>query len=336
MCTWRSPMSAASQGAFVVISEIPSVDKGTHDLQRSICFCINNNYVKHCCVTISSILNHNPYFFDFHVLSSDITDESKQLLSEVSKPSRITFHEVDIKKFKNLKLNIDHTSIETYFRYLIPIMLPEVDKILYLDVDTIIRGDISELFETDIENYYVAGALDTYIESIAHKRSINFPESDLYVNAGVLLLNLKKLRSDNICNLLFENTQKLQNKIKFQDQDIINLTLRPSIKLLDRKYNYTSHLFQQDEKYLLNNAIIVHYTGNIKPWNTKINSKPATLLYYNALSESPFKTTRLTQAVKLNNTKRLIFSRIKLNNNAREVTVLGIKFKYTKKRTIKQ
>lgn len=302
--------------------------------ERSICFCINNNYVKHCCVTISSILNHNPYFFDFHVLSSDITDESKQLLSEVSKPSKITFHEVDIKKFKKLKLNIGYISIETYFRYLIPTAIHEVDKILYLDVDTIIKGDISDLFKTDIENYYIAGALDTYIESIGYKRAINFPESDPYVNAGVLLLNLKKLRSDNICNLLFENTQKLQNKIKFQDQDIINLTLRPSIKLLDRKYNYTSHLFYQDEKYLLNNAVIVHYTGNIKPWNTKINSKPATLLYYNALSASPFKTTRLTQAVKLNNIKRLIFSRIKLNNNAREITILGIKFKYTKKRTI--
>lgn len=136
--------------------------------ERSICFCINNNYVKHCCVTISSILNHNPYFFDFHVLSSDITDESKQLLSEVSKPSKITFHEVDIKKFKKLKLNIGYISIETYFRYLIPTAIHEVDKILYLDVDTIIKGDISDLFKTDIEIIisleqltHISKALDT-------------------------------------------------------------------------------------------------------------------------------------------------------------------------------
>lgn len=299
--------------------------------KRSICFCINNNYVKHCCITISSIVNHNPYLFDFHIISSDLTTESKELLTKVVGASSISFHSIDISTFQKCKLTIDHTTIETYFRYLIPELLPQLDRVLYLDVDIIVQGDISELFKIDLKDYYVAGVIDTFIESQHYKATINYPESAPYINAGVLLLNLKKIRSDNIYNTLIDNTIKLQDSIKFQDQDIINLTFSPSIKPIDKKYNYTSHLFLNNEKFLTESAIIVHYTGVFKPWTTKITSHPPILLYYNAVAKSPFATLSLKISVLKYAIKRLFFSKTKLSKNTFEISVLGFRLLRTRK-----
>lgn len=240
------------------------------DEQLNIFFSVNNNYIEPLLVAMVSLLetNNNSYI-NFTVLSSDFSDYSKGKIEKLKIAYghfTVNYIKVARYRFDELKLNIDYITLETYYRYLIAELCPEIDKALYLDADLVCTGDLRKLWETDIEKYYCAGVKDLYIEQIAHKQNIGLQDSELYINAGVILFNLKKIREDNLVEVFFENNKKLLDVIKFQDQDIINVTLQGKIKELDSVYNFTSSNLVK-EKSKQKDAIIIHYTGARKPWH---------------------------------------------------------------------
>lgn len=234
-----------------------------------VCFAINDGYSKHLTVAIASLLvNNSNINFDIFILSDGISDNNKDkilLLNKVFNNVSITFIKVDDSKLKNLKLNISHITIQTYYRYLIADILPNVDKVLYLDADLVINGSIYDYWNTDISNFYASGVSDLFIEESGYKYKIGFVKNDLYVNAGSMLFNLKKIRDDNKVLELINNTLKYAKNIEYQDQDIINITFKGMIKEVSSIYNFTS-MYVKRNKSLKNKAIVVHYTGSIKPW----------------------------------------------------------------------
>ncbi len=242
----------------------------TSEQNISIAFCVNNTYAQQLAVTIFSILINNPQtVINFYIFTSDFSETNIHKLQKfrISFP-HVNFTFIFVKKeiFSKLQLNINYISIETYYRYIIADYLPNIDKILYIDADTIINGPLSALWKQDISDYYIAGVEDIYINEIHHKSTINFTDSNLYVNAGVLLMNLNKIRSANLGQTLITKTAKLFNKIKFQDQDILNIVCKNHILKLDSKYNFTSGNIKS-EKNQASKAIIIHYTGSDKPWH---------------------------------------------------------------------
>ena len=242
----------------------------------NICFCINDSYVDILKICMFSILENNEDVnINFYIFSSFLSNESKNKLNQIQEKfnnCKIVYQVINNDIFTNFKLNIDYISIETYYRYIIADILTNIDKILYLDADTIINGNLKDLYDTDIENYYCAGVKDLYIEKINHKYNIGLNNSNTYINAGVLLLNLKKLREDTISKLLFEKTKELEEIIKYQDQDIINIVFKNKIKYLDSIYNYAgTNMHKEWKKH--KHAIIIHYTGPQKPWLPKCHNK---------------------------------------------------------------
>ncbi len=235
-----------------------------------ITFCVNNGYVKQLATTLVSILENNKnHKFNFYVLSSDFSEESKNKLKKLRlryKNCSIRYVLVDKSSFQSLKLNIEYISLETYYRYVIADLLPDIDKVLYLDADLVVNGNLEGLWSLDLEENYLGGVADLYIEGINHKPSIGFKDADLYVNAGVLLMNLKKMRQDKMGQKLIEQTERLFNTIKFQDQDILNIVFKGKIKELDQAYNFmTKNAKKHYDK--VRSALIIHYTGKTKPWN---------------------------------------------------------------------
>ena len=233
----------------------------------NIVFAINNGYTKPVCVTITSILRHNGNA-NFYILHKDIEPDNMRKICQTVKfykGSTVEFIKVDESKFTDLTLNIDYISIETYFRYIIADVLPNIDKCLYLDADIIVQGTLKKLYRTDLGDNYLGGVKDACIDATAYKPEIGFSSSDLYVNAGVLLLNLKKWRADNLSQKFLQNTKELNGKIKYQDQDVINMTCKGKICRLPHKYNYTTKDLK-DNKYLAFLKNIIHYTGCHKPW----------------------------------------------------------------------
>lgn len=275
----------------------------------NIFFCLNNSYAAQLNTTLLSIMENNSVKIQFYVLSNDLTEENKKRTRELvqSYNNNIEYINVNHEGIDDLKLNIDYISIETYFRYLIPIVKPNLNKCLYLDADLIVNGDITELYEEDLEGFYCAGAKDIHVEHINHKASIGLTKEDLYINAGVLLLNLEKLRENNMTRLFLENTKKYEKIIKFQDQDIINITLKGKLKEINSIYNYTtSNLEYENSKK--REAVIIHYTGKDKPWNAFYKCRLAYIwgYYYKKVQEIYFDNIKRYKEISLDSTMLLL------------------------------
>lgn len=241
-----------------------------------IFFAVNEAYTHQLCVAILSIAENNKNSpLNFHILSSNFPETSRHAVQKICTfypNTTITFHTPDMKRFADLKLNIAHISIETYFRYIIAEMLPSLDKCLYLDADIVVNGSLRPLWEMDLQDNYCIGVKDSWIERKGYKSQIELTNQDLYINAGVILFNLKKIRQDNMIEKLFKNTIDMFDKISYQDQDIINLTFKGHIGEAESIYNFAGENVKY-EKSKRKQAVIIHYTGSAKPWHEKCKNK---------------------------------------------------------------
>jgi lipopolysaccharide biosynthesis glycosyltransferase len=236
-----------------------------------IFFCINDIYITPLCVAIVSILKNNPEMsFKFHVLSSDLSDKSRNEISKLKiKYKNFDFDTMvtSLEMFAGLKMDMDYISMEPFFRYAIADFFPNISRGLYLDADLICNGKLDELLSINLDGYYAAAVCDTYVEleEKTHKQKILGEGNDLYVNIGVVMLNLDMLRRDKMCEKLIALTRDLIGKTKYADQDVINIAFSGKILELPEKFNYASHNYATNWKGF-RSATIVHFTGKSKPW----------------------------------------------------------------------
>jgi lipopolysaccharide biosynthesis glycosyltransferase len=155
--------------------------------------------------------------------------------------------------------------VATYYRYVIADCIPAVDKIIYLDCDMLVLDSLKPLWNTDISGHYVAGVSDMS----AHKYIAHLElENKTYINAGMLLINAKKWRDDNISEKLFCITTQYADKLLMNDQDVINITFNNGgIKLINDRYNDQHHKMLNASKIRNKKTCIAHFIGRIKPWS---------------------------------------------------------------------
>lgn len=257
-----------------------------------IFFAVNDSYCKHVIVTMTSIVVNNPEEdICFHIICNNLSVESKANIEQLKNTKvQVRFYSVDESRFAKCALSIPHITIETYYRYLIPELVPNLTKVLYLDADVIVKGSLSTLWTTDLEGYCLAGVEDPYIELLCYKEKIGLTNEEIYVNAGVLLLNLQEWRVLDKTKELFSVTEEIGKNLLFQDQDVINLVFRGRIKAVSSLYNFTSRHVANSDQIELDNAIVIHYTGKKKPWTHFFCSgNPGERYYFQFLRISPLK-----------------------------------------------
>ena len=172
-------------------------------------------------------------------------------------------------------------TIPSYYRLILSDLLPHIEKIIYLDGDILSFVDLKEMYIIDMENLYFRGFLDIL------KDPFN-PKSDIYICAGVLLINLEELRKDDMVNKMYNFTLKNKNKLYFQDQTIINAVGYPKLGILPakfgifdfknlktlyrktRKYRYKYKYSKRELKNAYYHPKILHY-NKIKPWKKRNN-----------------------------------------------------------------
>ena len=249
---------------------------------------LNNKYIYPLLASINSALknsNKNQTTLVYHILCSKelknkYINKLKSLLLIYQTNLEIIFYNMgdSFKKFKHQK----YTQV-TYYRLISPIFIP-LDRIIYLDSDVLIFKDLYEMYQTPFQNNYVLGFLDIFSEGIDYLGL----KSEKYINAGVILLNLEKIRKDKKhYELLYMALN--HKKLKHQDQTVINYILYPNIGLLPFKYGIFNFPTIFDIKYLylkiirqklnltellnaVNNPSIMHFVlCNPKVWNK--NSK---------------------------------------------------------------
>lgn len=234
----------------------------------NIAFCVDNNYVNHLIVTLYSLLKNNQSEkIRVHIVAPDLTTESKaaiNLLKEFHSEFAVSYHTVDPALVSGFSITMDYISSVTYYRLLLAEIIPKsVDTLLYLDADIVVHGNLKKLFDADLGNSYAAAVPDIYLDKDeAYKQKIDL-RTATYNNAGVMLLNLKKMREDGITKKMVANAKRKAHE--YQDQDAINITFG-NVVALDREYNYQI----KDKQYdILPNEpmTILHYSGSLKPWN---------------------------------------------------------------------
>lgn len=260
-----------------------------------IAFSVSNQYAQHICVVITSILeNNHKSFFEFNIISADMSAKNKQLINSLHETySNFSLHflTMDKKKFSHIKMQSSYIPIESYFRFLLAELFPQHNKLLYLDADLIINGDIEPLYKSDIKDYYFAGVEERCLYGTGYiENTLKFSDEDIYINAGVLLCNLQKIRTDNLTEEFFKAQKYLSSFTKYDDQDVINIVCKGKIKQLDCKYNFTPlHVSELPHKKY--QAVIVHYTGKYKPWTLGECPNELRFLYFQYLQKSPYAKT---------------------------------------------
>ena len=234
--------------------------------------------------------NANTYYFVYVMVDSTFSSRNADVLGDL--PRRYGRHSVKIVTidealFDDVYLRIGHITYVTYFRLLAPKYFPYMDKIIYMDVDVIITKDLYDLYNTQIEESYIAGVNGAsyiyYQGSKQHlKKRLKLSSIDKYINAGVSLFNLRKIRRDGKD---VELLRLMRRKYSSMDQDIINVSFQNAIKLLPFKYNamtkysapyaeYGNHdnrlseIYGEEEFYEgVKQPVIIHYADKLKPWN---------------------------------------------------------------------
>lgn len=221
------------------------------------------------CVSIQSIYeNKKNSVYDIYVFGVNLSENSKKIIQSIKlKDINIKFFDLH-NKYEQLNTSHIYVSKAALFKFDIANILSNLDKVLYLDSDTIVRDDLAELFNTDISEYY--GGVVQDLTSLYVFQDNERIGTKSYFNSGMMLLNLENMRKDNIPRKLLE--YKLNSKsVKYMDQDCFNAVLAPKLKFLPIEYNYmTSNEELYDKNICQRNTkepVIVHLTPQ-KPWKT--------------------------------------------------------------------
>lgn len=248
-----------------------------------IAFAFDNNLILPACVCLYSLLDNAKadVFYDIYILHSEKVELRTDLLNRLSScfSNFIIHYRVVDDTFDNA-FETRGITTSTYYRLLIPELIPEYDRIIYSDVDVIFRSDLSDVyFHTDLNDCYVAGvnALVPFIPDMKRYYSkLGKVNIDGIIYAGNIILNSKKIREDNVVEQFKELAK---NRFHFQDLDVLNIACRNKVVYLKPTFCLTTYFaelalrhrnllynFWSDEE--VEGALtkgVVHYNGQ-KPW----------------------------------------------------------------------
>ena len=217
---------------------------------------------------MQSILEHTDSRICFHILHDEtLSTDNKYKLEMVAHngSSKIEFHIIDEDDFSIVKNQMSRFTIGAMFRCSLPELLPDLNRIIYLDADLFVNRDIKELWDVDVREYYLAGVADEGVAVHYHPRILNkYPEikKESYFNLGVLYMNLKKLREFGnlkklVVDFLIENP-----KADLPDQDALNVLFHNKVLYLDGSWNQFVYLHRKDNVEKLDKAIF-HYAATL-------------------------------------------------------------------------
>ena len=273
-------------------------------------FTFDNNYAAQCGVTFESLLYNAHYsiFYELYVITSGLDDINiEKLYFIVNKYENASLHIINANNIEincNLAEKIGDSSFtkDTLYRC-IPTLFKEFDKydkIIYSDVDIIVLRDISKLYHIDVKSYYLAGFKTPYF--LSHETThLSEEVRSTYFGGGLWVMNLKKIREDNLCDKVMKIIKDKNIKLVWNDQDIMNIVCAGNVTYFSYEYvsiphwkhmlekcDYYDEIYQNRElEDAMMRPAIIHYAG-YKPW-IKCNTPPPKYEeWFYWLSKTPF------------------------------------------------
>ncbi len=240
----------------------------------------DENYITYLNVMLSSLIFQNKAcFFEVYLLCSHAKSmpvkETEKILADNGRLTLIDAGDIPL----DAAPTTQRYPKEIYYRIFAAKYLPEeIDKVLYLDPDIIINGSVEALYDTKTDDYFFAAASHTGpILRKLNEMRLDMEEESPYINSGVMMMNLKKLREEQRTEDVFEFIEKRKNYLVLPDQDIISALYGSRILALDTfRYNMTERLYMShlpfergfDLEWVRKNSVIIHYCGRNKPWKS--------------------------------------------------------------------
>jgi len=280
-----------------------------------VAYCLDDGYAEPTCVSMASMLANTKSNIHFHVISNRLSDENKNKLSSLSKhfsQGIWSFYSINFDTSRFVLEPKIHLTVEAYYRFFLPSILPELEKIIYVDGDTVIVGDILELWNENLDGK-IAGVVSDFIDTQDRSKILELEYDWHYFNSGVLLLNLKEFSKLYTFDKLFEIINAIFNKFVennvawLADQEVLNYLIKGEkyAKFLTAKFNledigvensinlqpknsHSSRLKEWIDCY--KSPIIIHFVGIKKPWhlNSIFIASKYWRLYYKYKTLTPF------------------------------------------------
>jgi lipopolysaccharide biosynthesis glycosyltransferase len=225
----------------------------------------DNNYAKYMYVAVYSMLENvsADTHYDIYIqISNDFEKKYRDAALKLTQkyPCTISFIEMD----KHMpKILPGHLPSATYYRLFIPMLLPNLEKCIYIDSDILVLKCLRELYDIDMQDYYLAG-----VERGKPPHAAHLPR---YVNAGVLLMNPKAMHEAKLTDTFVRMSEygiNGKDPYPYQDQDILNSACEGKIDAMDRKYNFSCGSQNAQKPEWLSRVVIFHFVGK-KPWNDR-------------------------------------------------------------------
>lgn len=285
----------------------------------NIAFAADRDYLPHTAAMLASMLEHADATRQLNLffLHSDIGGLGRAMLREVLDPyPKATLYEINAgSTFEGSYRSASRApSNTTYNRFLLFDLLPDLERLLYVDVDMIFRGDVAEIWDSDIGDAPLGAVTDHIMTRTLTGRTptadpkvpdlyryqrdqLNMNDAEIagYFNAGLLLFNFKELDLPRVSADLMEMAKSGQ--YLFRDQDIMNTYFKGQVRQLPARFNVfntvlggygrvpkSAHAEAMEGR---RSPLIIHYAaGDYKPWNGV--AVPFAAAYWQALMKTPF------------------------------------------------
>lgn len=299
----------------------------------TLVFALDDKFINYLTVALESFMEHNyresepnmgkPYSYDLLILDSGISKRNKKLLlRQLAKyGERISLRFINMKpffaKYKNVNFySSGRFSSAMYDRFFIPEICRNYDRVLYLDCDLMVQGNLEGLWESYMEVYAIAGVREftthlwernysATMEKINEKtrKTLAINSIEDYVNSGVLLFNIEKCREIKFTDRCVEILKNGKN-YALPDQCIINQVCSGHIKILGYRYNFFASFLESEEvsKSIpeeVENVAIVHFTGG-KSWSRNFFDYESHVEWYGYFMKTPFFNTFARFLLKFN------------------------------------
>lgn len=265
-----------------------------------ICYSSDNNYIKYLSVSIKSIYKNSSKekIYNVFILENDIDNLYKERLIKeflCYKNIKIEFININylLDKYQD-KINSTYEwyTPAIYYRYFIPEVFKNFEKIIYLDCDTLIVDDISKLYDIYLDDYAIGACIDIerrrwlkdsnlHNKTIEFDKRLNIIDSMKYFNSGVCIFNIQKMIHLNTMRKCIDLTGKMIKNGWIGDQDILNSICYNNVKYIDNSWNimivvsnrikdWAIELDEESYKLYkdsLKTPKIIHYCDKQKPWN---------------------------------------------------------------------
>lgn len=251
----------------------------------NIAYTFDKNTIYIAYVSMKSLMLSQNYdtFIQFYLLTNNMNDSDKEIINEIKKEYKncnLQYFDMG-NRFKNLKVPNSMWSTAIFYRIILQDLFPTLNRILYLDTDTLIFKDLTKIYNYNISGKYYIGMLEVWPENYFIKFNVSFNN---FINSGVLLCNLHELRKGNISNNIKNFLEKNNNNLSFPINEALNF-------ITHKKNGYFKEEYVVIGFCNVNEAYSYYNSSKIKMNNTKVvNSFKDPYIYHYIIYPKPWKS----------------------------------------------